>query len=78
MTVSLVIAALLIVGDISANLLSVLLFLGQAVISIIGWYLLASRQNTKETSERMASLERFRDKTIGWVKGAFGVNLNGD
>ena len=69
----------------TANQLSVLLFLGQAIISIIGWYLVAKRTSTAETNKRFAdvqrrlvSLERFRDKTIGWVKGAFGVNLNGE
>ena len=62
----------------SANLLSVLLFLGQAIISIVGWYLVASRASAKEVNAKLTNLERFRDKTIGWVKGAFGVNLNGD
>lgn len=72
-------------GNLSANTLSVLLFLGQAIISIIGWYLLAKRakgaemlKHMEESNERIAKLEKYNKRFLGWILGRFGVDLNGD
>lgn len=62
----------------SHDFIPVLLFLLQAGMIMVGWWLQGSRKADEKNEKRMDSFEQFKDRTIGWVKGAFGVDLNGD
>lgn len=62
----------------SANTLTLLLWLGQLAVNAIGWYILASRQSNKQIVSRLEHLEKYNKRLIGWVFGKFGVDLNGD
>lgn len=62
----------------SANALAILLWIGSLAANAIGWYILASRQNSKETVQRLEKIEKSNKRIQGWVFGRFGVDLNGD
>lgn len=78
MIYSLTFYAYLLYEAMTANSLSILLWIGSLVVNAIGWYIIASRQNNKEMEQRLEKIERSNKRIQGWVFGRFNVDLNGD